>query len=84
MKNVLIIFIHLTILICYIYNYGNEHNYITILNYVLNYSTKKNNIFVNLTDDILNIIFKKVSKNLIYIKHNKVILSDEPKYCFNY
>lgn len=68
----------------YIYNYGNEHNYITILNYVLNYSKRENNIFSILNEELLNIIFKKVSKNLIYIKKNILILSDEPKYWLNY
>ena len=51
----------------YIYNYGNEQNYVTILNYILNYSKKENNSFSILNEDLLNIIFKKVFKIIILL-----------------
>jgi len=59
-------------------NIGSNNSLIHLLNYIL-ICYKKNKIFSNFDISILDIIFKKVSKNLIYINtQNNLSLTDDP------
>jgi len=65
-------------------NIGINNSIINILNHILIYF-KKNKFFSNFDISILDIIFKKVSKNLIYINNqNSLSLSDDPINWTNY
>jgi hypothetical protein len=59
-------------------NIGMNNSLIYLLHYIF-FCYKTNKIFSNFDISILDIIFKKVSKNLIYINNqNSLSLSDDP------
>ena len=65
-------------------NIGTDYSLINILNYILIYH-KENKIFSKFDISILDIIFKQVSKNLIYINtKNTLSITDDPIKWTNY
>ena len=65
-------------------NIGYNFSLINLLNLILLYYNK-NQIFSNFDISILDLIFKKVSKNIIFInKSNKLSITDNPIFWMNY